>query len=393
VPRRADPARLCALNAGIQLVWGALLAVSLQSRSIELAPGNGLRAYASLAAAGALVATFVQLGAGVAADRRRARTGHRSEFFVAGVALAVPALVWFFAAGNFATLAAAFFLLQIGMNVAGGPYQAVIADYIAPQRRGAASSWMSAYQSFGNVVGLLIAGFVHDLRLVAVALAAPLVATAALTISALRGLPQQPLERSGFLRLRGSLGVLLVSRGFINVGFFTLLGFLLFFVRDSLGVRGSDAVKMQTALLFLSFTISAIGGAIAAARPADRYDKRLVVSLAVGVIAIALAFLAGAQSLAVAYAGAVLAGAAWGAFVTADWALASILLPGSAMATAMGIWNVATAVPQIVAPLVTAPLVERVNATSAGLGPRLAIVLALVEFVAGGTLIWRLPRA
>jgi len=113
----------------------------------------------------------------------------------------------------------------------------------------------------------------------------------------------------------------------------------------------------------------------------------------VGVIAIALAFLAGAQNLAVAYGGAALAGAAWGAFVTTDWALASILLPGGAMATAMGIWNVATAVPQIVAPLVTAPLVERVNAMSAGLGPRLAIVLALVEFVAGGTLIWRLPRA
>jgi MFS family permease len=234
---------------------------------------------------------------------------------------------------------------------------------------------------------------VHDLRLVAAALAAPLVATAALTIGALRGLPQQPAERVASLRLRGPLGVLLVSRGLINVGFFTLLGFLLFFVRDSLGVRGADAVKMQTALLFLSFTVSAIGGAIAAAHPADRYDKRLVVSLAVGVIAIALAFLAGAQNLAVAYGGAALAGAAWGAFVTTDWALASILLPGGAMATAMGIWNVATAVPQIVAPLVTAPLVERVNAMSAGLGPRLAIVLALVEFVAGGTLIWRLPRA
>ena len=74
---------------------------------------------------------------------------------------------------------AAFFFLQFGMNVAGGPYQAVIADYIPAGRRGMASSWMSAYQSFGNVAGLLVAGFVHDLRLVAVALAAPLAATGA----------------------------------------------------------------------------------------------------------------------------------------------------------------------------------------------------------------------
>jgi hypothetical protein len=62
------------------------------------------------------------------------------------------------------------------------------------------------------------------------------------------------------------------------------------------------------------------------------------------------------------------------------------------MATAMGIWNVATTLPQVIAPLATAPLVERANARAAGLGPRLAIVLALVEFVAGALFVWRLPR-
>jgi hypothetical protein len=97
--------------------------------------------------------------------------------------------------------------------------------------------------------------------------------------------------------------------------------------------------------------------------------------------------------LPLAYVAAAAAGAAWGAFVTADWALASAVLPAGAMATAMGVWNVATTVPQVVAPLVTAPLVERFNAISAGLGPRAAIVLSLVEFVVGGALIRRLPPA
>jgi len=63
------------------------------------------------------------------------------------------------------------------------------------------------------------------------------------------------------------------------------------------------------------------------------------------------------------------------------------------MATAMGVWNFATTFPQVVAPLATAPLVERFNARATGMGPRAAIVLSLVEFVAGGVLIWRLPRA
>jgi len=94
----------------------------------------------------------------------------------------------------------------------------------------------------------------------------------------------------------------------------------------------------------------------------------------------------------VAYAAAMLAGAAWGAFVTADWALAAAVLPAGSMATAMGVWNVATAFPQVAAPLLAGPLVGALDATHAGAGPRGAVVLALVEFVLGGIAVWRLPR-
>jgi MFS family permease len=164
---------------------------------------------------------------------------------------------------------------------------------------------------------------------------------------------------------------------------------LLFFVRDALGV--SDATT-QTALLFLSFTLAAVGGAAAAAVPTDRYDKRLVVTVAIAIVAAALCVLAASTSLPLAYGAATLAGAAWGAFVTADWALASAVLPPGAMATAMGVWNVATALPQVVAPLVAAPLVAVLNAHRSGAGLRGAILLAIVEFVAGGAAVWRLPR-
>jgi hypothetical protein len=63
------------------------------------------------------------------------------------------------------------------------------------------------------------------------------------------------------------------------------------------------------------------------------------------------------------------------------------------MATAMGIWNVATALPQVLAPLLTGPLVAGLNAGQPGSGPRAAIAIALIEFALGGAAIWRLPRA
>jgi MFS family permease len=229
---------------------------------------------------------------------------------------------------------------------------------------------------------------------VAAAVGIPLAATWFVTAAYARTLTsgEEPRAASGRVALRGTLGTLLLSRGAINVGFYTLLGFLLFFVRDALRVSG-PAVETQSGLVFLTFTLAAVAGAVVAAGPTDRYDKRLVVTVAMAALVAALAVLAAASTLTVAYAAAALAGVAWGAFVSADWALATALLPAGALATAMGIWNVATTIPQVIAPVLAAPLVLRVNALHGGAGPRAAIVLALGEFALGAALVWRLPRA
>ena len=71
------------------------------------------------------------------------------------------ALVWFYLAPDTAQLTAAFFLLQIALNVATGPYQAAIPDHVPLDRRGEASSWMSAWQSLGNAIGLVVVGFIN----------------------------------------------------------------------------------------------------------------------------------------------------------------------------------------------------------------------------------------
>lgn len=384
------PSRLGAFTFGIQIVWGAILGVSLQSRVADLGGHGGVAAFSLIVAAGAALATVTQIVAGHAADARRARVGHRREFYFWGVAIALPALVWFYLAPALWQLTAAFFVLQVALNVATGPYQAAIPDHVPLERRGEASSWMSAWQSLGNAVGLVVVGFIADLRADAAILAAALLGSFAVTFLHVRGLGSQARERVPFA-VDGTFAALLISRGVVNMGFFTLLFYLLFFVQQSLGVTGSDAVRMQTALLFLTFTLAAIAGAALAARPSDRYDMRLVATVANVAIVAALLVLAPARALPVAFGAAALAGAAWGAFFTADWALACALLPRGAMATAMGVWNVATAGPQVLAPLLAGPLVVAFNARAAGLGPRAAIVLSAAEFALGTALLWRLP--
>jgi MFS family permease len=383
-------ARLAAFWFGLQFVWGAVLAVSLQARVSALVPGDAIDAYALLAAAGAIVGGVVQLIAGPLADRRFARHGSRAGFYAAGVALALPGLALLYLAPGLVALGAGFVLLQIGMNVATGPYQAIVPDYVPAERAGSASAWLGIFQPLGNSGGLLVAGFVHDDRLVAGIIAAALAGSWALTASALRTRRPIPAVQARFT-LDADFRTLLLSRTAINFGFYTLLGFLFFFVAQSLGVGGSGT-RTFTALLFLTFTLANVAGAALAARPADRYDKRFVVLAANALIVVALVALASAHALAVAFAAAALAGIAWGGYFIADWALACTLLPRSGMASAMGIWNVAAAIPQILAPIVTAPLVQHANLTLAGSGPRVAVVMAAVEFTLGAVWLLRLPR-
>ncbi len=381
----AQPARLSALWFGIQAVWSAILGVFLQSEVTQFAGTGDVRTYAWIAAGGALVAALVQVLAGFWSDRRIAVSGHRRAFYVGGIALAAPALVAFFLASSLPALIVAFVLLQIGMNVAGGPYQAAIPDAVGEEHRGKASSWMSVSSFAGSVTGLLVAATLHGLA-AALALVAALLGGAAVALAHLRALPAT-VARSVTLRISPDMLTILFSRAAINVGFYTLLGFLFFFVRESL--RVSDP-RTLTGLLFLAFTVAGAPGALLAGRAADRYDKRIVISLAAVAIAIAVGAFALAPNVPVAFCAALASGCAWGAFFTADWALAYAILPRGAMAAAMGVWNLAAALPQIIAPAITAPLVAAIDAQHGGAGPRAAFALVIVEFAAGAALLWRL---
>jgi MFS family permease len=384
----ASPARISALWFGIQTVWSAILGVYLQSRIASLAPADDVRAYAAIAAGGAAVAAVVQVLAGFSSDRYVVARGNRLAYYVAGVAIAGAALAAFFAAPSLPLFAAAFVALQVGMNVAGGPYQAAIPDAIDERRTGNASGWMSVSSFAGNVTGLIVAATLAGMA-AAAALIAALLAGAAVALAHLRALPAVA-TRPVPLRLSSAMLTILASRAAINVGFYTLFGFLFFFVRESLHVADP---RTTTGLLFLAFTVAGVGGAALAGRAADRYDKRLVIAIAAVAIALAVGAFAAAPNVPAAFAAAAASGFAWGGFFTVDWAIAYAVLPRGAMAAALGIWNLAAAIPQIVAPAITAPLVAAFDARSAGLGPRAALVAVGLEFVLGTLILWRLPRA
>jgi MFS family permease len=376
--------RLGAFWFGIQVVWTSVLGVVLQDRTTALAP-HAVIVYSEIAATGAFLASLVQIVAGILSDRRRAVVGDRRLFYRSGVLLAVPALIAITFVPSLAFLWLAFIVLQIGMNVAGGPYQGIVGDYVEPDRVGRASSVMSVHQFSGSVVGLVLTTVLHG-ALLGVALAACLLAGWFVTDSYVARLPRARTVAEP-LAIDRNMQIVVFSRALIHVGFYTLFGFLFFFVSESLRVPDP---RTTTGILFLAFTIAGIAGALAAGRPADRLDKRVVISVACVAIAIAVGAFAFAPSVPVALVCAVASGAAWGAFFTADWAIAYAVLPRAALASAMGVWNLAVAIPQVVAPVITAPVVSYFDSRSAGLGPRVALICVIVEFALGTAWLWRL---
>ena len=378
-----QPARLGVFWFGIQVVWTSVLGVVLQDR-ITVLSSTPVRDYALLAAVGAALAAVVQIVAGLASDHFRSRAGDRRAFYRTGVAVTVPALILVTAAPSMSWLWIAVLVLQLGMNVAGGPYQAIVGDYVEASHVGRASSWMSIYQFAGSVTGLVLTIVLRGAPL-GVALAACLVVAWWITDRYVARSTPVAYARAP-LRLSADAWTVIVSRALINVGFYTLFGFLFFFVHESLGIP--DA-RSATGILFLVFTIAGVGGAALAGAPADRRDKRVVVSVAAAAIAVAVGVFAAAPSFPIAVACALGAGVAWGAFFTADWAIAYAVLPRTALAAAMGVWNLAAALAQVVAPAITAPLVRVADQRSAGLGPRLALLCVIVEFALGTLCLWR----
>ncbi len=386
---RASPnaALLGAFWFGIQVVWTALLGVVLQDRATALAR-DPVVLFSWLVGIGAAAASVVQLAAGVFSDRLRARAGNRRAFYAAGVALAIPAVVALPSAGSLAVLWIATLVLQVGMNVAGGPYQGIVGDYVAPERIGRASSWMSVHQFSGSVVGALLTALLRGPALgiaLAVALAGAWFATDRYVARLPRAFaPPAPL------RVDANVRTVLASRALINLGFYTLFYYLFFFVHDSLRVADAHAF---TGYLFVAFTVAGVGGAALAGRAADALDKRIVVSASCAAIVLTVGTLAGAPDARVAFGAALAAGVAWGAFFTADWAIAYAVLPRDALASAMGVWNLAATLPQIAAPALAGFAIARLDPHRTGLGPRIALVLVIVEFILGTVWVWRLPRA
>lgn len=343
---------------------------------------------------GAVVSALTQVLVGWRSDRDPS-PWRRWRFMLTGFPLIALPLVGLARSVEPWQVVVSLVLLQIFANLGTGPYQALIPDEISSDRHGVASTWMGMFQHGGQILGPLLAGLLLGEHLVGLAtleavLYLGLMVGLAGLWSALPVQPETPAPRespAGLAEgLRRALGgdpgfrLVLQSRLIINIGFYLVVNFLLFYVQYSLGFVSQQEAQSTTTVLLTCMVLGGLAGGLAIGPRADRGRKLPLIYLTCATTAVGMVgFVAIPPGMvAPACAFALLAGFGFGGFSVVDWSLAFNLAPRSSSAMSMGIWNLAAVVPQVIAPGVFGPLSDAIGAAW---GPAVAYRLVLASVI------------
>lgn len=384
----------------LSLIWAGLITIVVQTLVEQMAPDQKDLYLGWTLALGAAVSTVVCIVIGAVSDHSRWRLGRRRPYVIIGTLLSVPPLLALAGVKTIPQLVAVFCLIELWVNYATSPYQAMMPDMVPRERQGVASAYMGMTSLLGQLGGLLLCGALMarpgGLTTIVWVLAVLLVLAMLYTVWAL---PERRPEPSGEpprlwatvvdsfrMDIRGhrDFGWLIASRFVINMGFYTATEFLLYYVKDTL--RAPDPIS-QVTLIFIIVTVAGLVGNVPGGMLADRTSKKLLVYVSVAVTGLAALIFLLTSSLAVARLAAAVFGVGWGAFLAVDWAFACNLLPERDEAKYMGFWHFSCTVPQVIAPLIGGLAAYGGNKLVApGFGYRIALLMVIGYFAVGAVL-------
>jgi Na+/melibiose symporter-like transporter len=257
----------------INMFWTAMLTNFLPAR-VESIVGDATKGtylfYISMF--GAVATTLIQLVIGPLSDASGAKWGRRHPFIVAGTIGAALCNIIFVNAGNFPLLMVSFFGIQLLLNAATGPYQALIPDNVPRSRHGLASAYMGAallIGQLGGAVAMLLMVKPLGIPNVVYIITALLLVGLVITVTQVPDRPAAPEEQMSpgealatmkdwQIRENPDFYGLLYSRFFINLSYSTVTSFILYYLKDTIGPpeKGDE----NLGIVLLSVTVAALVG-------------------------------------------------------------------------------------------------------------------------------------
>jgi len=399
-----DYIKITIFGLGANAIWQCLHIVIIPLLVLNFVVESQKNTYLGLLTfCGLFLAMITQPIMGAISDRYGFTWGRRRPYVLYGGIAALLLLPGIGFAQSYITLLLIYCFFQIALNAAYVPYQAFIPDMVAEKKRGLASGVKGLMEMLGIVIFIYPISLLMDRYLLNQEgiwlgsslglLTLLLLVTMLLTVLLIK-------EKPGKLNGHNSLATTLlqtfkidvsrnrsfiwfiISRLLVFVAFTTLQQFALNFLMDVTGVANPAEATAQ-------FSVLGVVGIILSIWPAgyiaDKIGRKPVTMTAClfGAVGIAMIYLS--QNLSTILVASGIIGIAVGSFYSANWALATDLVPKNEEARYLGLVNIATAGGATVARLI-GPVIDILNSRAAGWGYRVMLISCIFYLTAGALL-------
>jgi MFS family permease len=383
-------------NIGLWLGVYAPIQVLLPEQAQHLDRASKTLLLSVVMGAGALAALVTNPIAGALSDRTTSRWGRRHPWTVGGAVLGAAGLAILAAAPDAVVMMAGWFVAQAGLGVMLATLTSALPDRVPAAQRGALGGLIGISQMLGTVIGallvtVLVTGLASGYLACGVVVILGALAFAVFTHD--DPLPPGLVARSS---VRDTIAGLWVSprrypdfgwawtmHFLINLG--NALGtlYLLYFLQD-----GAHYHDPQTGLLILMAVYGvalAIAGVVCGTASDRSGHRRRYAVGASAIMAVAALLLVISPTWHAALVAAPLLGLGFGTYWSAAPAVLTQVLPAASnRAKDLGVINVATALPLVVAPMIAGIVLYTAHSYPA------LFALAAVSTVAGGLAVLRI---
>ncbi|MFD1716075.1 MFS transporter [Amnibacterium flavum] len=373
VPKRILAAFLGAY-LGSYLIILIPVITTLAIKVAEVAPDSREATLGVITGIGALVAVLANPIFGMLSDRTTSRFGMRRPWILGGATASVLSLIALAFAPDALAVGALWCVVQLSCNAMFAGLAAFLPDRVPEAQRATVSALSGIVQQFSPLIGLAVANLALSFGtgtpgMFIVPATLGLILIVVYVIVA-RDRVLSPNLRSSFRvsdlakafafnpRRNPDFGWAWLGRFFMQLGFAAGATYQVYFLNARFGIPFSAVAGLQLGLSLLSVIMITIAASVSGTLSDKLHRRKIFVFAASGLVAVSSLLTAFALDMWVYFVAAAILGIATGAYFAVDLALVTDVLPNKQTQAAkdMGVFNIASALPQSLAPAL-APLV------------------------------------
>jgi MFS family permease len=393
----------------INILWNPMSTVILPIMVLQFADESRKSTYLGLITlAGIILAIIIQPISGALSDNCSLKWGKRRPYILIGSVFMVAMIMSMGLVNSLITLFLVYCILQIASNIANGPWNGFIPDLVPEKKRGMASGVKGTMEIVGAIIGIQVIGYVMSERLQVdydSKLLLSLGIISAVVIAAMLNSVLTVREKPGTGgRLAAELRSLykvfnisgskkrdfiyfLVSRLLFMMPLFVLRTFGLYLFKDVAEV--ADPVATITDLTVV-VGICLLIAVVPMGYVADRIGRRPIVAISAALGIAGLIILLFFQTETMILLGGGFIGLANGAFMSANWALATDLTQKGQEARYLGLTNLATGGASLMATFAGPVMDFFYNLNMPKTGYQIVLSVCIVLFIASALLVYKI---